>query len=98
MTTTTKLLCISLASLVVGLAFVTGIVNVQNTAAFYVALPLGAVFLGLFLISKLLEKEASLYDAEQRTDPAFRKVEAIKPPAADRISAGSAKTPASAAR
>jgi hypothetical protein len=30
------------------------------------ALPLGAVFFGLFLIAKVLEKETALFDEEQR--------------------------------
>lgn len=63
--TTTNLLWIAIACLGTGLAFVTGIVNAQNMVALYVALPLGAVFLGLHLIFRILEKEASLYDDEQ---------------------------------
>jgi hypothetical protein len=69
---TKKLLIIAVAGLVLGLAFVTGIVNVQNTVAFYVALPLGAVSLGLFLLFRILEKEAALYDQEQQANPAFQ--------------------------
>lgn len=71
-----KLLMIAVASLVIGLAFVTGIVNIQNTVAFYVALPLGAVFLGLSFIFRALEKEVALYDEEQHANPAFRKAAA----------------------
>jgi hypothetical protein len=67
-----KLLVIAVVNLVIGLAFVTGIVNVQNTVAFYVALPLGAVSLGLFLIFRMLEKEVALYDEEQQARPASR--------------------------
>ena len=67
-----KLLIMAVVGLVIGLAFVTGIVNVQSTVAFYVALPLGAVFLGLFLIFRSFEKEAALYDEEQQAHPAFR--------------------------
>ena len=29
--------------------------------------PVGAIFLGLFLISKMLEKEIALFDAEEKT-------------------------------
>ena len=65
-----KLLVIAVVSLVIGLAFVTGIVNVQNTVAFYVALPLGAVLLGLALIFRTLEKEVALYDEEQQAHSA----------------------------
>lgn len=70
--TTKALLTISIASLVVGLAFVTGIVNVQNTVALYVVLPLGAVFFGLFLVFRIFENEALLYDQEQQAHPALR--------------------------
>jgi hypothetical protein len=61
---TKTLLAISLVGLVAGFAFVTGFVNVGNVAALYIVLPAGAVFFGLFLISKLLEKESARYDAE----------------------------------
>ena len=69
--TTKTLLALSLTGLVTGLAFVTGWVNVQNAVALYVALPAGAIFFGLFLIAKLLEKETAQYDAEQRTLRAY---------------------------
>ena len=68
--TTKNLLVISIATLVLGLIFVTGIVNVQGTVALYVVLPLGAVFLGLFLIFRMLEKESALYDEEHQMHPA----------------------------
>jgi hypothetical protein len=87
MTTTTKLLGVSLAGIVAGLLFVTGIVNVQAVVAFYIALPLGAVFFGLFLISKMLEREVGLYDAEQQAKLAFQQVAATKLPAAARACA-----------
>jgi len=67
-----KLLIISIVALVIGLAFVTGIVNAQSMVDLYVVLPLGAVFLGLFLVFRSFEKEASLYDEEQRAHPAFQ--------------------------
>jgi ABC-type nickel/cobalt efflux system permease component RcnA len=62
--TTKKLLILSLACLVMGLGFVTGVINVKELVGLYVALPLGAVFFGLFLIFRMLEKETSLYDDE----------------------------------
>jgi hypothetical protein len=64
---------ISIVCLAAGLAFVTGIVNVQNAVALYVALPAGAIVFGLFMIFKVLEKEALLYDEEQRTRQASGK-------------------------
>ena len=61
---TKTLLVLSCIGLVSGLIFVTGLVNVGNLSFLYVALPSGAIFFGLFLISKLLEKEVALHDAE----------------------------------
>ena len=66
-----KLLVLSIACIVVGLAFVTNVINVQNTAALYVALPLGAIFLGLYLVFQSFEKEMALYDQEQRSHAAY---------------------------
>jgi len=66
---TKKLFILSVTSLALGLAFVTDVVNVQNAVALYVALPAGAIFLGLFMVFKSLEKEASLHDAEQAVRP-----------------------------
>ena len=67
-----KLLILSVVALVIGLAFVTGLVNAQAMVDLYVVLPLGAVFLGLFLVFKSFEKEVSIYDAEQLAHPALR--------------------------
>jgi hypothetical protein len=68
MTKMTKtLLAISLFCLVGGFPFATGLVDAQNVVALYAVLPTGAVFLGLFLICLLLEKEIAQYDADQRT-------------------------------
>ena len=64
--TTKILLTLAVAGLVSGLAFVTGLVKVEGAAWLYVALPAGAICFGLFLISKLLEKESALFDEEQR--------------------------------
>jgi hypothetical protein len=56
MTTTTKiLLTISIAAFAIS---TTGVL-------WGIALPIGAITFGLFMIFKLLEKEAGLYDAEQ---------------------------------
>jgi hypothetical protein len=63
--TTKTLLVLAVIGLMSGFVFVTGIVNVGGAVAWYMTLPMGAIFLGLFLISKLLEKEVALYDAEQ---------------------------------
>jgi len=63
--TTKTLLLVSVLALGVGLACITGLVNVENRVAWYVVLPLGAVFLGLFLISMMLEKESAHFDQDQ---------------------------------
>ena len=58
MTRMTKgLLALSILGIGLGIVFVTGLINVERQVAFYVTLPFGAVFLGLFLISKMLEHE-----------------------------------------
>jgi hypothetical protein len=65
-----KLFILSAVAIVVGLAFVTNIINVQSIAALYVALPLGAIFLGMALMFRSFEKEMALYDLEQQNHPA----------------------------
>jgi len=62
--TTKTLLVLSLVGLASGFAFVSGAVNVGEAVGLYAALPMGAIFFGLFLISKLLEKEVAKYDTE----------------------------------
>jgi TRAP-type C4-dicarboxylate transport system permease small subunit len=86
MTKTTKtLLILAAVNLVAGLAFATDLLDVHDSAVFYVALPLGAIFLGLFLISRMLEKETARYDAEQRNI-----LVALKSPAEQQASASPA--------
>lgn len=76
MTRTTKiLLAISLT------AFVSGFADIL----WGLGRPVGAIFFGLFMISKLLEKETALYDQEQRlrlveATQASKRVEAVKTP------------------
>ncbi len=67
MTKTSKsLLIVSIICLVTGTAFTTGLINVENAVIFYVTLPTGAILFGLFLISKMLEKEVAAYDRDHR--------------------------------
>jgi hypothetical protein len=67
MTKPTKtLLILATVNLVAGLAFAANLVNVHDAVWLYVTVPAGAICLGLFLISRMLEKETALYDAEQR--------------------------------
>jgi len=70
MTKMTKtLLVLSAVNLVAGLIFATNLIDVHEASALYVALPAGAIFFGLFLISRLLEKEVAVYDEEHRHLP-----------------------------
>ena len=67
MTKTTKtLLVLTVVNLIAGFLFASNLIDVRNVPVFYVALPAGAIFLGMFVISKLLEKEVAAYDAEQQ--------------------------------
>jgi hypothetical protein len=67
MTTLSKsLLVATIVSFLLGFAFVTGWIGVRDAVALYVAMPLGAVFFGLFLITHMLEKESEAFDADQR--------------------------------
>lgn len=59
MTTQSKVL---LAAAIVGL-----LLGFATELCWKIGLPLGAVCLGLFLLSKVLEKETQLYDEEHRT-------------------------------
>ena len=61
---TKTLLVLAILGFVIGLIFVTGLINVGDAVALYITLPLGAIFFGLFLICKMLDKEAALHDAE----------------------------------
>ncbi len=76
MTTQTRiLLAVSIGGFVLG-----------ATGAFWsVGMPVGAVFFGLFLISKLLEKEVARFDEEQRSrlSPAVASSPVSRPAEAD---------------
>jgi len=64
--TTKTLLGLAVAGIVIGLVFASNLVDAHGAVACYVILPVGAIFLGLFLISLMLEKESACYDAEQQ--------------------------------
>jgi hypothetical protein len=64
--TTKTLLALAITGLASGLFFVSGLIDVK-LPALYVALPAGAIFFGLFLISRMLEKEVSAFDKEQQS-------------------------------
>jgi hypothetical protein len=63
---TKTLLVLSILCLTTGFAVVSNLINVHGMVAFFVLLPAGAIFFGLFLISLMLQKETARYDAEQR--------------------------------
>jgi hypothetical protein len=46
--------------------FAIGFSNLRPTTFFYLGLPLGAIFFGLFLITQMLEKESALLDEQNR--------------------------------
>ncbi len=72
MTKTTKtLLYLALAGLLLGLLFSSGGVKSDGLVVVYLLLPMGAIFFGLFLLSKVLEKETAMYDEEQRANLAL---------------------------
>jgi hypothetical protein len=53
--------------------------------------PVGAILFGLFLISRILEKESGLYDDEQRRNAELAKAHSSKTPPCCATSTGSAK-------
>jgi hypothetical protein len=53
--------------------------------------PVGAIFFGLFLISKVLEKETGLYDDERRRNAELAKAHASKTRPCCATSTGTAK-------
>ena len=63
---TKNLLVLALVALAAGVVFNTGLIRVGDRATLLIALPVGAVLFGLYMISRLLEKEAALYDEQQR--------------------------------
>src|SRR5215831_13651256 len=71
MTKMTKtLLVLAAVNLVAGLIFAANLIDVHNASVLYITLPAGAIFFGLFLISRLLEKEIAFYDEEHQHIPA----------------------------
>ncbi|HKW28029.1 MAG TPA: hypothetical protein VJT54_01740 [Verrucomicrobiae bacterium] len=64
---TKMLLALTIINFVPGVLFVSGIVGVGKFPGLYATFPVGATLYGLFLISRMLEQEVAVYDAEQRT-------------------------------
>jgi hypothetical protein len=46
--------------------FAIGFSNLRPTTFFYLGLPLGAIFFGLFMITQILEKESALLEEQNR--------------------------------
>ncbi|MBE0543807.1 MAG: hypothetical protein IH623_20880 [Verrucomicrobia bacterium] len=64
----TKLcLVTAVACLVLGVLITFGVLKPGEHAGWYIVLPLGAIFLGLGLITHMLEREVGRFDQEQRT-------------------------------
>ena len=81
MTKTTKtLLTLGISGLALGMAIDSGLVDVTNASALCVLLPLGAVFFGMFLLSKVLEKETAAFDQERRLALAAAEAAAVTRP------------------
>jgi hypothetical protein len=68
---TKALLGVAVTTLILG--FVLNAVGSLPWDALYAILPLGAVFFGLFLIAKMLEKETQAYDLEQKRAAAVKR-------------------------
>jgi hypothetical protein len=65
MTKVTKGLLVSaIVSLAGGLFVNSGLVDVDAVPGLYVLLPAGAIFLGMFLISRMLQHESAQYEQE----------------------------------
>ena len=59
------LLLLAVIGLVAGLVINVGLVNTRGFDALYIIFPVGAVFSGLFLIARMLEKESARFDEDQ---------------------------------
>jgi hypothetical protein len=79
--TTKTFLALGIGSVVPGLVINAGLVNVTNVEGLYVLLPLGVILLGMFFISRLLEKESVEYDRQHRQ--ALAAADASAPAAAE---------------
>ena len=63
---TKMLLALTIINFVPGVLFVSGLVGVGRFPGLYATFPVGATLYGLFLISRMLQKEIAAFDAEQR--------------------------------
>jgi len=65
-TLTKFLLVLTIMGFALGLLFVTDVIKVGDAVGWYMTLPAGAIFFGLFLITLMLEKEVAAFDQEQQ--------------------------------
>lgn len=83
MSTQTKvLLGLGVIGLAAGTLVSTNAIKPPIASASYVLLPVGAIFFGLFLVSRILERESGYFDQEHdaAVKTAERKTEAGKAP------------------
>lgn len=67
MKTTYKLLVVAIIALLIGLVLNTGSFHLHHAAAaFYVILPVGSIFLGLFLMFRVFEAESEACEQDSR--------------------------------
>ena len=88
------LLAVSLTAFAVGIVVTLGTPNIP--LGWTAVMPLGAVFLGLFLVTFLLQKEVARFDDEEHARLELAERYAAKAPdaAADAFSTGTNLTPA----
>jgi Mg2+/Co2+ transporter CorB len=66
---TKMMLGFMLVNAVAAVLFLTGVVDVSQVPGFYVALPLAAIFYGMFVICRVLDKEVAAFNAERGAHP-----------------------------
>ena len=60
------MLALVIGNAVASVLFLTGLVDVSSFPGLYVVFPLTATFYGLFLISRIFQKDMARFDAEHR--------------------------------
>lgn len=60
------MLGLTIINLIASALFLSGIVNISGFPGLYIVFPLAAVFYGMFLICRMIEKDVAEFDAEQR--------------------------------
>jgi hypothetical protein len=60
------MLGLTIINLIASALFLPGIVNISGFPGLYIVFPLAAVFYGMFLICRMIQKDVAEFDAEQR--------------------------------